>query len=168
VFVNPADLARFNELGVVAEFSPYFWWPSDGQEILSDELGETRLGWGFPVKTILESGAHLAAGSDWPVVFDPNPFPAIQAMVTRQHPGGSADSFGKEHAITLAEALEIFTMGSAYELYQEEDTGSIEAGKYADFVVLNQNLLEVDIFEVHKTKVLTTVLEGAVIYQRED
>jgi predicted amidohydrolase YtcJ len=166
VFVNPKDLNRFAELGVIAEFSPYFWWPSEGQEILRDELGEERLSWGFPVKAIQESGAHLAAGSDWPVVFDPNAFPALEAMVTREHPGGSEDNFGKDHAITLPEALKVFTMGSAYALQQEDTTGSIEVGKYADFIVLEKNLLEIPVREIHRTRVDSTVLEGKVIYQR--
>jgi predicted amidohydrolase YtcJ len=166
VFVNPKDLNRFAELGVIAEFSPYFWWPGEGQEILRDELGEERLTWGFPIKAIQESGAHLAAGSDWPVVFDPNPFPALEAMVTREHPGGSEDNFGKEHAISVSEALKIFTMGSAYALHQEETTGSIEVGKFADFIVLDNNLLEIPVREIHGTRVDTTVLEGEVIYKR--
>lgn len=168
VFVNPEDLERFAELGVVAEFSPYFWWPSEGQEILRDELGEERLAWGFPVKAIKESGAPMAAGSDWPVVFDPNPFNAIEAMVTREYPGGSEESFGKEHAITLAETLDIFTLGSAYALQQEETTGSIEVGKFADFIVLEDNLLEIPVHEIHNSRVKTTILEGEVIYERDD
>ena len=81
VFVHPDDLPRFAELGVIAEFSPYFWLPSEGQEILRGELGEERLGRGFPVRSLSQQGVAIAAGSDWPVVFDPNPFPAIEAMV---------------------------------------------------------------------------------------
>ncbi|MGI9289499.1 MAG: amidohydrolase [Pseudomonadales bacterium] len=167
VFVNPEDLDRFAELGVIAEFSPYFWWPSDGLDILRDELGEQRTNWGFPVRELLERGVHLSAGSDWPVVFDPNPFPAIEALVTRETPGGSADSYGKDHAISLAQALHIYTLGSAYELHQEDQTGSLEPGKYADFIVLDRNLFDVPIREVHATKVLTTVLEGEMVFQQE-
>ncbi len=165
VFVNPDDLPRFSELGVIAEFSPYFWQPSEGAEILRDEIGKRRLAWGFPVREILTSGTHVAAGSDWPVVFDPNPFPAIETLVTREVPGGSDDHFGKEHAVTLEEALRIFTLGGAYALYQEEDTGSIEKGKKADFIILDRNLLEIPIREVHQTQVLTTVLDGEAVFR---
>ncbi len=165
VFVNPTDIERFAELGIIAEFSPYFWWPNEGQEILRSELGEERLSWGFPIKSMQDSGAHMAVGSDWPVVFDPNPFPAIEAMITREKPGGSEEFFGKEYAISITDALEIFTMGSAYALYQEETTGSIEVGKFADFIVLDKNLLDIPVYEIHTTRVKTTVLEGQAVYQ---
>lgn len=168
VFVNPEDLARFKKLGVIAEFSPYFWYPNEGAEILRKELGEHRLNWAFPMRSIIDDGNRVAVGSDWPVVFDPNPFPAIEAMVTRQRPGGSVEAFGPEHAITLAEALRMFTLGSAYELYQEDSTGSLEAGKLADFIVLDRDLFAVPIQQVHQAKVLRTVLGGEVIFERED
>ncbi|MGI9327383.1 MAG: amidohydrolase [Pseudomonadales bacterium] len=166
VFVNPEDLARFKKLGVIAEFSPYFWHPNEGAEILREELGEHRLNWAFPMRAIVDDGNHVSAGSDWPVVFDPNPFPAIETMVTRERPGGSEEAFGRQHGIKLEEALQMFTLGSAYELYQEDSTGSLEAGKHADFIVLDRNLLKVPIREVHATRVLQTVLGGEVIYDR--
>ena len=164
VFVNPADLDRFAELDVIAEFSPYFWAPNEGQDILHDELGELRMGWAFPVSEMLARGVPMAAGSDWPVVFDPNPFPAIEAMVTREVPGGSEENFVKSHAVPLADAVRIFTAGGAYALYQEDTTGTLAAGKWADFIVLDQNLFEVPIREVHKTAVELTVLAGNVVY----
>ena len=168
VFVNPEDLGRFAELGVIAEFSPYFWWPSEGQELLRHELGEERLGWGFPIREMLAQGTRVSAGSDWPVVSDPNPFPAIEAMVTRRTPTGSAsdaETFGPEHAVTLEQALEIFTLGGAYEHHQENDTGSIVAGKYADFVVLDRDLFAIPVDQIDGTVVQTTVLEGNVVFR---
>ncbi len=165
VFVNPADLDRFADLGVIAEFSPYFWAPSEGQEMLRGELGEERLGWGFPMRALLDRGTHVAAGSDWPVVYDPNPFPAIEAMVTRQLPGGSDAAFGAEHAITLDEALRAFTLGGAYSMHQENDLGSLAPGKLADFVVLDRNLFEVPVTQIHQTRVELTVVEGEIVYR---
>ncbi len=165
VFVNPEDIDRFAKLGVIAEFSPYFWQPSDGLEIVRHDIGEERTNWGFPIKILLDKNVPIAAGSDWPVVFDPNPFPAIEAMVTRELPGGSADSYGKQYAITLKQAVNIFTLGGAYEHYQEDETGSIEVGKYADFIVLDRNLFDIDVREIHKTHVVSTILEGQVVYQ---
>ncbi len=165
VFVNPQDLPRFSELGVIAEFSPYFWFPNEGQEILRSELGRKRLSWAFPARSLLDAGVPTAAGSDWPVVFDPNPFPAIETLVTREYPGGSEDHFGKPHAITLPEVLHTFTLGGAYLMHQENETGSLEPGKRADFIVLDQNLFESDVYNIHQTRVLRTVLDGEVVYQ---
>lgn len=167
VFVNPADLDRFAELDVIAEFSPYFWAPNEGQQILHEELGEHRMSWAFPVSEMLGRGVPMAAGSDWPVVFDPNPFPAIETMVTREVPGGSEQSFVKAHAVALADAVRIFTSGGAYALYQEDSTGTLAPGKYADFIVLDQNLFEVPIHAVHKTQVALTIVGGDIVYDAD-
>ncbi len=166
VFVNPKDMERFAELGVNAEFSPYFWWPTEGLEIIRHDIGE-RTRWGFPVKELLERGNHVSSGSDWPVVYDPNPFPAIEALVTREVPGGSEESFGKHQAISLRQALKIFTLGGAYVNYAEDTSGSIEAGRDADFIVLDQNLFEIPITAIHRTKVQQTVIAGETVFTRD-
>jgi len=166
VFVNPEDLPRFKPLDVIAEFSPYFWHPNEGADILRDELGEHRLNWAFPMRSILDADNKVAAGSDWPVIFDPNPFPAIETMLTREKPGGSAAAFGKEHAISLEEALAVFTLGGAYAHYLEDSTGSLTPGKFADFIVLDQHLFDVPVTSIHKTRVLRTVLESKVVHNR--
>ncbi len=167
VFVNPEDLDRFKAVDAIVEFSPYFWQPTEGADILRDELGLHRLGWAFPMRRIVDDGNRVAAGSDWPVVFDPNPFPAIEAMVTRERSGGSDDSFGAEHAITLPEALEIMTRGGAYAHHMEAESGALKPGMLADFIVLDQNLLEIPVRQVHRTRVLRTVLSGVTVYSAE-
>lgn len=168
VFVNPEDLDRFAELNIVAEFSPYFWMPSEGLELIRFELGEERLQWGWPARALLDRGVTLSVGSDWPVVMDPNPFPAMESLVTRRKPGDvNGDAYGPQHAITVEEAIEMFTMGSAYGLYQETETGSITVGKFADFIVLDQDLTVIDVYDIHRTRVLETFLEGEQIFESE-
>ena len=164
VFVNPEDLARFAKLGVIAEFSPYFWWPTDALSLVEAELGEERLEWGFPVAPLLADGVRGAAGSDWPVVFDPNPFPAIEALVTRAVPGGSNETFAARHAIALNQALELFTRGGAWLMHTEDDSGSLEVGKWADFAVLDRNLFETPTKEIHQTRAEMTVVGGEVVF----
>ena len=169
VFVNPEDMDRFKELGVIAEFSPYFWMPSEGLDIVVNDIGEERANWGWPVRTLSEQGVPLSAGADWPVVMDPNPFPAIEALVTRQRPGQKEDiPYGAQHAIALETALEIFTKGGAYELFQEDLTGTLEVGKEADFIILDQDITAIDIYDVHKTKVLETYIGGRRVFQLEE
>jgi predicted amidohydrolase YtcJ len=165
VFVNPEDMDRFAELGVNVEFSPYFWWPAEGLDVAERDIGN-RIEWGFPAKTIMDKGNNVSLGSDWPVVFDPNPFPGIEALVTREVPGGSEKSYAKQHAITLDRAIKAFTLGGSYVNYAEETTGSIDPGKFADFIVLDRNLKHIPIREVHQAQVLTTVINGEVIFQR--
>lgn len=169
VFVNPEDMHRFKELGVIAELSPYFWMPSEGLDIVVNDIGEERANWGWPVRELSDQGVHLAAGADWPVVMDPNPFPAIEALVTRKRPGQKDDTpYGAQHAIDLKTALEVFTKGGAYELFQEDQTGSIEVGKRADFIVLDKDITAVDIYDVHKTRVLETYIGGRRVFELKE
>ena len=167
VFVHPEDRDRFAELGVIADFSPYFWWPNAVIDSYRSEVGEPRLSWVWAIKDMVKRGVTVTAGSDWPVVYSPNPFPAIEAMVTRREPGGGSEqSFRPEQAITLEQALRIFTLGGAFELYQEDVTGSIEVGKYADMAVLDRNLFTIPITEVGQSVVVQTWLEGECVFDR--
>ncbi len=165
VIVNPDDIKRFKELDAIAEFSPYFWFPGVHVDLMTADIGAKRIEWAFPIRQVLDSGAHVSTGSDWPVAITPNPWPAIESMVTRQVAGGGGQAFLPFQGVRLEEALRIYTMGGAYAMYLDEKSGSIKENKYADFIVLNQNLFEVPITDVHKTEVLKTVLEGQVIYQ---
>lgn len=167
VLVNPKDMDRFHELGVIAEFSPYFWMPSEGLEVVRQDIGDERLNWGWPVRQLLDRDVPASVGSDWPVVMDPNPFPALEALITRKKPGDrEGAAYGANHAATIREAIWMYTMGGAFELYQEELTGSIEQGKYADFIVLDQDITAIDVYDIHKTMVLKTYLEGMLVFER--
>lgn len=86
--------------------------------------------------------------------------------MTRREPGGGSVSFHPEQAITLEQALKIFTLGGAFALYQEDVTGSIEVGKYADLVVLDRHLFSIPITEVGTVRVLQTWLEGELVFDR--
>ncbi len=166
-FVHPEDLPRFKELNAVAELSPYFWYPNPAWEIVREELGDWRLEWAFPFKSLADQGVAISVGSDWPVAEDPNPFPLIESMITRQYPGGSKESLASDNErIDLVTALKAFTLGGAYAQNREDIIGSIEVGKLADFIVLDQDLFEVDTFDIHKTQVIKTVVGGRVVYSR--
>lgn len=168
--INPDDRDRIKRLGVIAEFSPYFWWPIQPgvKTRFNSRIGKERTGWVWAVKEMVKRGAHVAAGSDMPVVSDPNPFRAMVGLVTRKHPDGKFpdEDFNLEQGITLEQAVEMFTMGGAYYLQQEHMAGSIEAGKYADLIVLDRNLFAVPIKDVSQTQVLQTWLEGQLIYEK--
>lgn len=168
-FVNPADLDRYAELDAFAELSPYFWFPTPAVDVIREELGEERLGWAWPVKTIVESGAPYSFGSDWPVTA-PNPWPAIEALMTRRIPGapiGSA-AFNADFGITLEQAIEGYTMGGAQAQYMEDVIGSITVGKSADLIVLDRDIFEAEPHDIGETIVLRTVLEGETIYLADE
>ncbi|MDC5807182.1 amidohydrolase [Vibrio europaeus] len=167
VFVNPADKKLFKQYEAVAEFSPYFWYPGPHTEMIKGDVGEKRLSWVFPFRSLVDKGVHVSVGSDWPVAASPNPWPAIESMMTRKQPGGEGSTLAHQEAISLKAALKAYTLGGAYAQYQEHNLGSIESGKLADFIVTNQNPFEVSPTEIHKTQVLSTVLGGEEVYRAQ-
>jgi len=167
-YIHPDDLPRFAELNVTADLSPYLWFPRPINESILDAIGERALDY-WPIRDLLESGANVAAGSDWPSVAESvNPWPAIEALVTRRNPyTNGEEALWPEQAITLEQALKIFTLDGARAYRLEEQTGSIEPGKSADLIVLNQNLFEVPIESVSETTINKTFFEGRVVFTRD-
>lgn len=159
--IHADDIPRFKALNVAAEMCPILWYPIAGLD------WETWLGperskvW--PVKTMLDSGALVIYGSDWPVVPTPNPWPGIESMVTRSDPytGGPPD--WPEQAITLEQAIRIFTLNGAVANKAADRSGSLEPGKDADFIVLDRNIFDVAIDTVGETEVVLSVVGGAAI-----
>ena len=166
------DIGRFAELDAVPELAPILWYPVPGLgEAQTAVLGSDRAERTFPIRSLLESGAEPAYGSDWPaVVPTPNPWPGIEAMVTRRDPylADPGDAKWAEQAIDLEAALRIFTINGARALKLGEVAGSIEAGKSADLIVLDQNLFEIPATDIADTQVLMTILEGETVSIAED
>jgi predicted amidohydrolase YtcJ len=115
---------------------------------------------------MLDAGALVVPGSDWSVVPSVNPWIAIEELVTREEPGGSARSFGKAEAITVKEALDLFTINSARHLGEEGRLGRIAQGMVADLIVVDQDPFEVPPTRIHETRVLQTIINGDIVYQR--
>jgi predicted amidohydrolase YtcJ len=168
-YIHPDDVPRFAALNATADLSPYLWFPRPIIDSIIGAVGE-RAHYYWPIKDLLETGANVAIGSDWPSVAESmNPWPAIEAMVTRRNPytNGNA-ALWPEQAITLDQALKIFTLDGALAYRLENITGSIEVGKSADLIVLNQNLFEVPVGEVSETIVEKTFFEGVLVYMASD
>ena len=164
-YIHPNDVARFAELNATADLSPYLWFPRPIIDSIIGAVGE-RANYYWPIRDLLDTGANVAIGSDWPsVAASMNPWPAVEAMVTRRNPyADSEDALWPEQAITLDQALKIFTLDGALAYRLEEVTGSIEVDKSADLIVLNQNLFEVPIEQVSETEVDQTYFEGELVY----
>lgn len=170
-YIDPADLPRFAQLSAVAELSPVIWYPSPIIDAVISAVGERARHY-WPMKDLVASGAPLAAGSDWPsVVPSMDPWSGIEAMVTRKDPAGAAPSKGPalwpEQAITLEQAVRIYTLGGAAALRREQDTGSIEPGKSADFIVLDRNIFRVPVEQVSEVRVLSTWFQGREVFRRQ-
>lgn len=163
--IDPADLPRFGELEVVANFQPLWAYADDYiTELTIPFIGERRARWLYPIRSVIDSGGTVAFGSDWSVS-TPNPFLEIETAITRQDPVGEATPpLIPEERIDLATAIAAFTVNAAFVNRRETETGSIVVGKLADLVVLDQNLFEVRPEEISETKVLLTLFAGRPVH----
>jgi hypothetical protein len=161
--VAPKDFARFRALGVIASMQPYHA-IDDGQWAetrISHELASTSYAW----RTMLDNHVHLAFGTDWPV--EPlEPLTSVYAAVTRatldgKHPQG----WIPEQKLTVAEAIEAYTLGSAYAEFQEKQKGSIAAGKLADVILLSDDVFAIEPKAIRDVTVELTVVGGRIVYR---
>lgn len=167
VMIHPIDLPRFAELGVIAESSPFFWYQMAAVEVVARDIGTNRVNALYPMRKLHDSGAHMSVGSDWTVT-PANPWLGIETMVTRRAPGDTTSSpLNADLGLTLEEAIKIYTLGGAYAQYREADLGSIAPGKLADFIILDRNIFEIPIHQVHQTQVESTVVGGREVYNRQ-
>jgi hypothetical protein len=162
---HPADIPRFRELDVIANFQP-LWAYADSYitDLTIPFLGPERSRWMYPIRSLQRSGAVLAFGSDWSVS-SANPLEEMEVAVTRMGAQGETSTpYLPDERIDLGSAIAAFTIGSAYANSLEHRTGSIEVGKWADLIVLDRNLFAIDPSEISEARVLLTLLEGEPIY----
>lgn len=168
--VDPADFPRFKELNVIAEIATGFAWDNFGTKSFVRRLGERIRPLLFPVKQLVEAGAIVIPGSDYTVGSSPRPLEFIENYITRRKPSNSVAVFDEDsdqplgEGITLEQAIHIVTINCAIAMGRENQTGTIEQGKSADFVVLDKNLFEIEPSQISFTNVLNTVFEGNVLY----
>ncbi len=163
--IDNADVPRFKELGVVANYQPLWAYADDYiTELTIPFLGPERSSHMYAINSLLKSGATVAFGSDWSES-SPNPFEEMETAITRLGAlGDTTEPFLPEEAITLAQALDAFTINAAYVNRLEKDTGSLEVGKRADLAVLDRNLFDIKPAELSDTKVLVTLFEGKPVH----
>ncbi|PZU57003.1 MAG: amidohydrolase [Sphingobium sp.] len=165
-FVDPADFARAKPLGLTLEFSPYLWFPQPIVGDIERAVGPERNKRAWPVREGMETGAPVIVGSDWPIVPSVNPWIAIETLVTRRAPGDSAGpAYGEDEAITLDQAIHLFTDNAARELNAGEGRGVIAAGEPADLVIVDRNPFSLPVTEIHSIKVLRTIIGGQTAWQ---
>ncbi len=162
---SPADIPRFVELDVVANFQP-LWAIEDGYitDLTIPRIGEERRKFLYPIGSVQRTGARVAFGSDW-YVTSANPLDGIEAAVTRLDPDGKTDEpLGENEEINLAQAIENYTLNSAYVNFLDLDTGSIEIGKLADIIVLDRNLFDIPASEINQVRVIATLFRGELVF----
>ena len=172
MLVYPEDLPRLdiNRSNIVTEVSPFNTWTPDphGTNHWKDIIGRERFAQTMtPLKSMIDAGAVVVYGSDWDNVPEPDTWSALEGMVTRMYPGHPEyGTFNPDERLDVETAIRAFTYNGAMTMEREDEIGSIEPGKSADFIVLDQNLLEIPAEKIHDTRVLQTVLRGKTVYKR--
>jgi predicted amidohydrolase YtcJ len=162
--VSPADIPRFGKLGVIASMQPIH--ATSDMPWVAARLGPDRLAGAYAWKSLLDSSAHLAFGSDAPVESF-NPFRGLFAAVTRQDEKLAPEGgWLPEQRLTREEALRVYTMGSAYAAFEETEKGTLSPGKLADLVVLDRDYFEVPESEIFQITPQMTLVGGKVVYTR--
>jgi predicted amidohydrolase YtcJ len=163
--LRPEEIKRFGAERVIASMQPYH--AIDDGRWAENRIGPNRAKGTYAFRSLLDAGATLAFGSDW-FVAPMEPLMGIYAAVTRRTLDGKRpQGWVPEQKITVAEAVRAYTMGSAYASGDEKLKGSIEAGKLADLVVLSDDIFKIDPIQIEKVKVVTTIFDGKVIYERK-
>jgi predicted amidohydrolase YtcJ len=162
--LRASDYDAFARLGVIASMQPYH--AIDDGRWAEKRIGHERAKSSYAWRSLLDHHARLAFGTDWPVA-PLDPLQGLYAAVTRatldgKNPGG----WIPEQKITLAEAIEAYTLGSAYAEFTETQKGSLTPGKLADVVILDADLFAIAPEKIKDAKVLTTIVGGKVVYQR--
>ncbi len=165
--IDPLDRPRFAQLGVIANFQALWAFPDQYiTDVNLPQVGQARIDQMYPIGSTLKAGARIVGGSDWSVS-SMNPLLAIETAVTRSDPTGHiAGVLNEAERVSLVDMLTAYTINGAYLMHQESETGSLEAGKAADFVVLARDLFSIPPQEIGEVAVTRTVLEGVTVYPR--
>jgi len=161
--VRPDQISKVGGLGIPLVIQPHFvvtdWW-------VLKRLGESRATWVYPFKTLIRSGIRLGVSTDSPV--EPlNPWETVYAAITRgEYEGIDLFKYTPHEKLSLTEVLSSYTQGSAYVLGEENNIGTLEAGKFADFIVVDKDPYAVDEKTLREIKVLATYVGGVKVYER--
>lgn len=160
--IIPGDIERFGTLGVIASMQPYH--AIDDGRWAEGSVGPERIKTTYAFRSLVESGAVLAFGSDWPVA-PSSPLFGIYAAVTRRTlDDKNPDGWVPEQKINVEQALKAYTINAAYASFDEKNRGSLEPGKLADFIVLSNDITKIDPVKIREVKVLSTYVGGVKVF----
>jgi len=164
--INPADLPRFAQLGVMPSMEPIHAEPGT-IAVWEKAIGEKRLPYSFAWASLLKANAKLVYSSDWPACVSLNPIRGLHTAVNRKTIDGQPENgWVPEQKIDMADALLAYTKMGAYASFEETRKGQIKPGFLADVIVLSQDLFTINPLDIYKTVVVITVFDGKVIYEK--
>jgi predicted amidohydrolase YtcJ len=165
--IDPADIPRFKELGVAANFQAFWAWPDDYiMKLNLPQVGPERVKRMYPIASVQRAGGRIVGGSDWSVS-TVNPLAAMEVAITRQDPENvRTDVLNEAERVDLPTMIAAYTIEGAWLMHHDNDTGSIETGKAADIVVLDRDIFKLPPAELDAVRVDLTMLDGKPVYQR--
>jgi hypothetical protein len=162
--IDAADIPRFATLGILASMEPYHAYPPITR-VWAANVGPDRLPRAFAWKGLADAGARLVFGSDWPVV-TLDPMAGIRNAVLRQGTDGQPEAgWVTDQRVSLEQAIVAYTINGAFASFEEDLKGSIAVGKYADLVVLSQDLFRIPPADIHRTRALLTIVGGREVHR---
>ncbi len=163
--LDPKDIKRFAQLGVIASMQPYH--AIDDGRWAERVIGHERSKTTYAFRSLLDAGATVSFGSDW-FVAPPTPLEGIYAAVTRRTlDDKNPDGWIPEQKISVEQALKAYTLSAAYASFEENTKGSLEPGKLADFVILDQDITSIAPHKIREVKVQKTFVGGQVVFEQK-
>lgn len=163
--MHPKDFLRLKQNNIIISAQPYHLY--DDGSWAAKKVGEERLKTTYAFKSFLSNDVKLCFGSDWPVS-TLNPIEGIYTAVTRHTSDGkNPDGLIPEEKLTVEEAVKCYTINAAYACFDEKNSGSIEINKYADFIVLERDIFNINPDEIKNVNVKMTIFDGELIYKLE-
>jgi len=168
--IRPQDFPRFKALGVIAEVNPYHI--SDDMRWMEERIGAERNKGAYAFKSLLDNGAMLTFGSDWPgtsaAAYHMHPKYLIYAAVTRKTLKGQPEGgWYPEQKISVAEALKAYTINGAFSVFEDNIRGSLEPGKLADVTIFDRNLLTIAPDDILNAEVTHTIVGGKIVFEKK-
>ncbi|MGI9286672.1 MAG: amidohydrolase [Pseudomonadales bacterium] len=165
--IDKADIPRFGDLNVAADFQSLWAYPDDYIDVAIPEVGEERVSRFYPIASVVKTGGTIIGGSDWDVS-SLNPLEAIEVAVTRQDPWSNKGPILTEsERVELATIIDAYTRNAAFVMRLDDVSGSLEVGKSADLIVLDRNLFKIEPAEISEAKVLMTMVDGREVFSND-
>jgi len=166
--ISEEDIPRFSELNIAATFQATWAMPDEYiMGINIPEIGIERVNRMYPIQSVFEAGGLIVGGSDWAVT-TMNPLVAIETAIRREDPDDRLKgTLNEDERMGLTEMLKAYTINAAYIMHQDNITGSIEAGKFADLIILDKNLYDIPTNEISEVRVMETIIEGKTVFRIE-
>lgn len=169
--IQDSDISRMANLGVIASLQPFWFYKDQYYDLEKAMIGEKRALAMYPAREMWDAGVTIASSSDYPPTPDYRPLNAIETGATRNSPYPEEQDTDLvrniDQALTVKEMLQSYTKNVAYQIYRENDLGSLKAGKKADMVVLGEDLTNIEPKKISETSIVYTIVDGKIVFKGE-